>query len=83
MLVSKSFIQDFAYLANRYGWTPADVEEMKAAIRQNEPAGKHYITVLAGAHRDGYVQTPENGHIRLEAWYAQQGIAVFQPTCSI
>jgi hypothetical protein len=31
--VSKSFLRDFAYLANRYCWTPADIEEMKAAIR--------------------------------------------------
>lgn len=74
MLVSKTFLRDFAYVANRYGWTPADIEEMKAAIRANEETGKRYISALAAAHRAGYEQTPENGFIRLDAWCAENGM---------
>jgi hypothetical protein len=80
MNVSKSFLLDFAYLANRYGWTPADVEEVRAAVRAHPESGKRYITTLAGAHRAGYEQTPENGYIRLDAWLAKQGIAGFTTT---
>lgn len=74
MNVSKQFLKDFAYLANRYGWTPADIEEMKAAVRANELDGKRYVTSLAEAHRAGYDQTSENGYIRLQAWCAMQGL---------
>jgi hypothetical protein len=73
MQVSKSFLQDFAYLANRYGWTAADIEEMKAAVRTNEDAGRRYVTTLAAAHRAGYEQTPDNGYIRLHAWCVESG----------
>ena len=73
MNVSKSFLQDFAYLANRYGWTAADIEEMKAAVHANEEAGRRYITTLAAAHRAGYEQTPNNGYIRLHAWCVENG----------
>lgn len=73
MQVSKSFLQDFAYLANRYEWTAADIEEMKAAVRTNEDAGRRYITMLAAAHRAGYEQTQRNGYIRLHAWCTEQG----------
>jgi hypothetical protein len=73
MQVSKSFLQDFAYLANRYGWTVADIEEMKAAVRTNEDAGRRYVATLAAAHRAGYEQTQQNGYIRLYAWCEAQG----------
>jgi hypothetical protein len=73
MQVSKAFLRDFAYLANRYGWNAADIEEMKTAVRANEPAGRRYIATLAAAHRAGYEQTPGNGYIRLQAWCAEQG----------
>lgn len=75
MQVSKAFLQDFAYLANRYGWNAADVEEMKVAVRADEDAGRRYITTLAAAHRSGYEQTPGNGYMRLDAWCAAQGWA--------
>lgn len=71
--VSQAFLDDFAYLASRYRWTPADAEEMKAAIRANPDVGRRYITTLAAAHRAGYEQTPENGFMRLAAWCAAQG----------
>jgi hypothetical protein len=74
MKVSRAFLQDFAYLANYYGWTPADIEEMKAAIRENEEHGRRYITVLARAHRAGYRQTAENGFIRLDYWLIERGM---------
>lgn len=73
MQVSKSFLQDFAYLANRYEWTAVDIEEMKAAVRANEDAGRRYVTTLAAAHRAGYEQTPDNGYIRLHAWCVENG----------
>lgn len=72
MNVSKQFLKDFAYLANCYGWTPKDVEDVKAYTREN-PAMVHYWTVLAQAHRAGYEQNAENGYIRLHAWSAQKG----------
>jgi hypothetical protein len=72
MQVSKSFLQDFAYLANRYGWTAADIEEMKAAVRANEDAGRRYVTTLAAAHRAGYEQTVGNHYMRLHTWRTLQ-----------
>jgi hypothetical protein len=72
MKVSKSFLRDFAYLANYYGWTPADIEDIKAQTRA-DPDLAHYWTNLAAAHRAGYEQTPENGFIRLHLWCSQQG----------
>jgi hypothetical protein len=73
MQISKFFLQDFAYLANCYGWTAADIEEMKAAVRANEEAGRRYVSTLAAAHRAGYEQTQQNGYIRLNAWCAKKG----------
>lgn len=72
MKVSKQFMRDFAYLANRYGWTPADIEEIKAATRAN-PALLQYWQNLAIAHRAGYEQTRENGYIRLHVWCRRMG----------
>ena len=74
MNVSKPFLRDFAYIANRYEWTPADIEEMKAAVRAHPETGKRYITALSAAHRAGYEQTPENGFMRLGAWCAAHGM---------
>lgn len=71
MNVSKSFLRDFAFLANHYGWTPADIEDIKADTRAN-PDLVHYWTALARAHRAGYAQTPQNRFIRLQAWCAQR-----------
>lgn len=73
MNVSHRFLKDFAYLANKYGWTAADIEEIKAETReQGEPMVRYWQT-LAAAHRAGYEQTPENGYIRLHAWCEQKG----------
>lgn len=80
MKVSQAFLDDFAYLARRYEWTPADVEGVRAAVRAHPESGKRYITTLAGAHRAGYEQTPENGYIRLDAWLAERGTAGFTTT---
>lgn len=74
MNVSKPFLRDFAYLANRYEWTPADIEEIKAAVRAYPETGKRYITALSAAHRAGYEQTPGNAYIRLDAWCAAHGM---------
>ena len=73
MNVSRQFLRDFAYLANRYGWTTADVEEVKAETRElGEPMVRYWQT-LAVAHRAGYEPTPQNGYLRLDAWFAEQG----------
>lgn len=50
MNVSRQFLRDFAYLANYYGWTPADIEDVKADTRAN-PGLVAYWTTLANAHR--------------------------------
>lgn len=73
MRVSKQFLRDFAYLANRYGWTPADIEDVKQATREN-PELVRYWQNLAIAHQAGYEQTAENGFIRLREWCAQSGL---------
>lgn len=67
MLVSKKFLLDFAYCANYYGWTDADVEDVKRQTRKS-PELKQYWTELAEAHRAGYRQTKENNYMRLAEW---------------
>lgn len=70
MKVSKQFLRDFAYLANRYGWTPADIEDVKAQTRASPESMRRYWTALAAAHRAGYEQTAANGYMRLGEWVA-------------
>lgn len=73
MNVSKQFLRDFAYLANLYGWTADDVEDVKAQTRSNPSEMVPYWTRLAAAHRGGYSQTPENNFMRLGQWLQFQG----------
>lgn len=73
MKVSKQFLRDFAYLANRYNWTPADIEEVKAHAREHPDLMRRYWSNLAIAHRAGYEQTPENNFIRLAEWCRRRG----------
>lgn len=68
MKVSKRFIQDFAYIANLYAWTAADIEDVKAQTRANPDELGRYWTRLAAAHRAGYRQTAANNFMRLEHW---------------
>jgi hypothetical protein len=72
MRVSKQFLKDFAFLANHYGWTPADIEDVKQYTRDN-PDMVRYWTTLAQAHRAGYEQTEGNGFVRLSAWLRERG----------
>ena len=72
MKVSKRFIQDFAYIANWYGWSAEDVEDAKAQTRANPGELVPYWTRLAAAHRAGYQQTPENNYMRLGQWLQLQ-----------
>jgi hypothetical protein len=72
MNVSKKFLRDFAFLANYYGWTPTEVEDVRGVTRGN-PELMLYWSTLANALRAGYQQTPENGYIRLDAWCRQHG----------
>ena len=73
MKVSKQFLRDFAYLANRYGWTAGDIEEIKAQTRAAPVPMVRYWSTLAAAQRGGYEQTLENGYLRLSAWCAANG----------
>jgi len=72
MKVSRQFLRDFAFLANYYLWTPADIEDVKADTRAN-PDLAHYWTALANAHRAGYEQTDDNNHVRLCDWCKANG----------
>ena len=71
--VTRAFLADFEYLASRYGWTPTDIEEVKAHTREHFDLMSRYWSTLAAAHRAGYEQTRENGYIRLSAWCEKQG----------
>ncbi|TQK00155.1 hypothetical protein [Herbaspirillum sp. SJZ107] len=73
MKVSKQFLRDFAYIANFYGWSAADVEDAKAQTRASPDELIPYWTRLAAAHRAGYAQTRENNFMRLEQWLQLQG----------
>ena len=73
MKVSRQFLRDFAYLANRYGWHAADIEDVKAHMREHVEPMRQYWSRLAAAHRAGYEQTKENGFIRLQAWCDLKG----------
>lgn len=70
--VSKSFLRDFALVANIYEWDDATVEEVKVQTRGN-PELMRYWQELAAAHRGGYKQTRENNWIRLAEWQQQVG----------
>jgi hypothetical protein len=72
--VSRTFIKDFAYVANFYKWDAAEIEEFKGIIR-SEGNGEmmRYIEALAKAHRAGYEQNRSNGFVRLIDWYERQG----------
>lgn len=73
MRVSKKFLNDFAYLANYYGWSLDEIEEMKQCTREDPEQMVRYWTTLAAAHRAGYEQNEENGYMRLGLWCAIQG----------
>jgi hypothetical protein len=68
MNVSKKFIQDFAYIANLYAWSVADIEDVKAQTRASPAELGRYWTRLAAAHRAGYQQTGANNFMRLGHW---------------
>ena len=74
MKVTRAFMADFNYLADRYGWTADDIEEVKAATRADPERMQHYWSTLAAAHRAGYEQTAANHYIRLSAWCAANGL---------
>lgn len=75
MKVSKQFIQDFAYIANLYAWTAADIEDVKAQTRASPAEMGSYWTRLAAAHRAGYQQNGANNFMRLEHWSQVQAAA--------
>lgn len=83
MRVSKSFLRDFAYIANLYAWNAGDVEDAKAQTRSS-PELRSYWTQLAAAHRAGYQQTQENNFMRLGQWLHENGqpIALQEEACA-
>jgi hypothetical protein len=60
-------------VARHYGWTDAERAEWRAPLRTCGDT-RDYIATLGMAIQHGYRQTPENNHIRLAAWLAQQGM---------
>jgi hypothetical protein len=68
MKVSKQFLKDFAYIANLYAWTTADIEDVKAQTRASPVELGRYWTRLAAGHRAGYEQNGANNFVRLEHW---------------
>lgn len=73
MRLTQNFIDDMRYLRQRYGWTDADVIEIKEALRDCEPLVR-YFTILAAAHRAGYEQHAGNGFVRLQTWCIEKGL---------
>ena len=73
MLVSKQFIKQFAFLANYYKWDKSDIDEIKTVVRSDKTF-KKYLESLANAHKNGYQQTKENGHVRLKDWCIEKGL---------
>lgn len=73
MKVSKQFLRDFAYLANRYGWMPGEIEEIKAHTREHPQVMQRYWSNLAIAHQAGYKPTDKNGYLRLREWCQLRG----------
>jgi hypothetical protein len=74
MKVSRQFMQDFEYVAVVYGWTKAEIDEIKAVTRLHAKEAMRYWSVLAAAHRAGYVQDASTGWVRLRAWCAVKGV---------
>lgn len=60
-------------VARYYRWTDSDRAEWREPLRQPGPA-RDYIATLAMALQNGYRQGPDNNHIRLASWLAQQGL---------
>lgn len=71
MKVSRSFLRDFAEIANIYEWSDSTVEEVKQETRDN-PELVQYWKDLAAAHRAGYKQTRDNNWMRLGQWQQMQ-----------
>ena len=72
--VDKSFLRDFAELANYYRWDREDIAEMKQHIRDGGREAVRWYQLLARAHREGYRQTRQNDYQRLHRWCQQAGI---------
>jgi hypothetical protein len=64
---------DLKYLAAFYQWNAEDKKEVRAAFTDCEPMVR-YFTILAAAHRAGYVQGAANGFVRLKDWCLSQGL---------
>jgi hypothetical protein len=82
MKVSKQFLRDFAYIANLYAWTAADIEDAKAQTRASPDELGRYWTRLAAAHRAGYEQTSGNNFTRLAQWSQVRHASAARPELS-
>jgi hypothetical protein len=73
MKLTDSQKTDLRYLRQFYGWDNKEAREVMQTIVESAH-GARYYTALADAHRRGYRQTEENGYIRLQPWFASQGL---------
>ena len=66
MNVSRQFLRDFAYLANRYGWTTADVEEVKAEIGAAEDRANRAMVGRGALQKRVKTLEEQNAALRAE-----------------
>ena len=67
MNVSRAFMRDFAYLANRYKWEGRVLDEVKDQTRESQEL-RDYWSKLAAAHRAGYSPSQANNWERLDCF---------------
>jgi hypothetical protein len=66
-------IRALEVVAKHYGWTPDEMAQWRVPLRHPGP-DRDFILNLAQAVEHGYRQVPDNNHVRLAAWLAEQGL---------
>jgi hypothetical protein len=72
MIYPPGFREDMYCLSRVYRWSEKEMQEMRIACT-NCAEMVRYFSILAAAHRAGYVQNAGNGFMRLRDWCLQQG----------
>lgn len=65
--------RDLARLAVRYGWSPEEVEKVKAQLEAHPETMERYWRNLAIAYAAGFVQSEESEALTLRDWCARTG----------
>jgi hypothetical protein len=65
-------IRALEVVARHYGWTREDMAQWRAPLRHPGP-DRDFILNLALAVQHGYRPGPDNNHVRLAVWLAQNG----------